>query len=98
VAWLFILDSLFTLKFIMMNTITTPAKVSSFFNKILMSFLALLVSVVSFAQETKKVDVDINTNSGGGGFFASPWVWVIGAAIFILLLVALLRSGSSKSA
>jgi hypothetical protein len=30
-------------------------------------------------------------------FWTSPWVWVIGAAIFILLLVALLRGGSSRT-
>jgi len=30
-------------------------------------------------------------------FWASPWVWVIGAAVFILLLVALLRGGSGRT-
>src|SRR5205809_6951089 len=30
-------------------------------------------------------------------FWSSPWVWVIGAAVFILLLVALLRGGSSRT-
>jgi hypothetical protein len=31
-------------------------------------------------------------------WYTSPWVWVIGAAIFILLLVALLRGNSSRTA
>lgn len=56
--------------------------------------MSLLLSSVAMAQD-KKVDVNINTNSGG--FFASPWVWVVGGAIFILLLVALLRSGGNKN-
>jgi hypothetical protein len=30
-------------------------------------------------------------------FWTSPWVWVVGAAVFILLLVALLRGGSSRT-
>lgn len=30
-------------------------------------------------------------------WYTSPWVWVIGAAIFILLLVALLRGNSSRT-
>jgi hypothetical protein len=29
-----------------------------------------------------------------GNWYNSPWVWVIGAAVFILLLVALLGGGS----
>lgn len=28
-------------------------------------------------------------------WYASPWVWVIGIAVFVLLLVALLRGGRS---
>ena len=58
------------------------------------AFLAL----VSFAQdaETKKVDVDISTGNDAN-WYASPWVWVVGAAVFILLLVALTR-GSGRRA
>lgn len=29
-------------------------------------------------------------------WYTSPWVWIIGAAVFILLLVALLRGGGSN--
>jgi putative copper export protein len=32
-----------------------------------------------------------------GNWYNSPWVWVIGAAVFILLLVALLGGGRSRS-
>jgi hypothetical protein len=53
-------------------------------------FLAVLNAI---AQETKKVDVDINAGGDGGNWYASPWVWVVGAAVFILLLVALTRGG-----
>ena len=71
-------------------------KANGYSNRVAMVLLSLIVSVATFAQETKKVDVDINT--GGGGFFASPWVWVVGAAVFILLLVALLRGNSRRGA
>ena len=38
------------------------------------------------------INVDIKeTGDSGAGFFANPVVWVVGAAVFILLLVALLR-------
>ena len=58
---------------------------------------ALFSTVVALAQDagTKKVDIDVNTK--GDAWYASPWVWVVGAAIFILLLVALTR-GSGRRA
>ena len=43
---------------------------------------------------TKKVDVSVESTQN---WYASPWVWVIGAAVFILLLVALLSGGRSRS-
>lgn len=53
--------------------------------------LSAVYGTLLYAQETKQVDVNINTK--GGNWYASPWVWVVGAAVFILLLVALTRSG-----
>jgi len=59
-------------------------------------FLSLFVSLSLFAQD-KGADVKVDINKGGGdNWYASPWVWIVGAAIFILLLVALLRGNSSK--
>ena len=46
-------------------------------------------SILTFAQE-KGVDVDINVKKESD-WYQNPVVWVIGGAIFILLLVALLR-------
>lgn len=69
-------------------------KSSSFFRMSLL-IVTLINSAIAFAQD-KKVDVNITTDKGGG-FFASPWVWIVGAAIFILLLVALLRGGSKNA-
>lgn len=39
---------------------------------------------------TKSVSVTSHAND----WYTSPWVWVVGAAVFILLLVALLRGRS----
>lgn len=71
-------------------------KLQNWFTKFVLAIATVFVSVVSFAQETKKVDVDINSGGDGGNFFASPWVWVIGVAVFILLLVALMRGGARR--
>lgn len=66
-------------------------------SKITLVIVSLLLSFYSFAQD-KKVDIDINTKAdNGSNFFMQPWVWVVGGAVFLLLLVALLRNNSSKS-
>jgi hypothetical protein len=62
----------------------------------LLTVVSVLMAIVSFAQD-KQIDVNINTNHGGN-WYAQPWVWIVGAAVFILLLVALTRSGSRSDA
>ena len=64
--------------------------------KIVFSFLAALYGSVLLAQETKDVNINLNTKGGGSNWYASPWIWVVGAAVFILLLVALMRGGGRK--
>ena len=54
--------------------------------------MAAWFSILAFAQD-KKVDVNISTNKGNDNWYASPWVWIVGGAVFILLLVALTRGG-----
>jgi hypothetical protein len=57
--------------------------------------LSALFVLTAAAQDggAKDINVDINTDGGGAGFWANPVVWIVGAAVFILLLVALLRGG-----
>jgi len=60
--------------------------------KAYLSVIAALVSALTFAQEkAAELDVNINTDEGGSNWYGSPLVWVIGVAVFILLLVALTR-------
>lgn len=63
----------------------------------MVAFLSLFFSFVTLAQEKKaEINVDINKDGGGGNWYTNPVVWIVGAAVFILLLVALLRGNSSK--
>ncbi len=55
----------------------------------------VLMSVQAFAQE-KGLDINVDVDKGDSNMFAQPWVWIVGGAVFILLLVALLRGGSKK--
>ena len=60
--------------------------------KIYASVLAVLISVMAFAQE--KLDVDVDVGGGETAWYGNPVVWIIGAALFVLILVALLRGGN----
>ena len=60
--------------------------------KVILFIMAAWFSILAFAQD-KKVDVNISTNKGNDNWYASPWVWIVGGAVFILLLVALTRGG-----
>ena len=63
-------------------------------SKLTLVLTSLLLSVVTLAQETKKIDININTKGEDSGIFMQPWVWVVGGAVFILLLIALLRNNN----
>ena len=66
-----------------------------FMKKTFFAFLAAFYSTVLIAQDEKNVNINLNTK-GGSNWYATPWVWVVGAAVFILLLVALTRGGSRR--
>jgi len=61
--------------------------------KLLASFFFAFYSTVLLAQDGDAKDINVNISTKGDAWYASPWVWVVGAAVFILLLVALTRGG-----
>jgi hypothetical protein len=64
--------------------------------KFIMVMISFFSSVFLMAQD-KKVDIDINTNEGGGGaWYNNWWVWVIGLALFVIILVAIISAGKRK--
>ena len=66
----------------------------SFIQRLFLAVVAAFISVFAIAQEGGgTVDVNITKKDN---FWASPWVWVIGGAVFVLLLAAILRGGGSK--
>lgn len=70
----------------------------------LIVFFLSLFSLVMWAQTeensgtetttttTEKTTVSVTMDDVGSTWYNSPWVWIIGAAVFILLLVALLSN------
>jgi hypothetical protein len=75
------------------------AKVETWFSALLVTLCIISGSTV-FAQTTvpEKVDVNINTDGAGtsSGWYAQPWVWVVGVAVFIIVIIAITRSGSTR--
>ena len=65
-------------------------------HRTILLFLTSLVSLQLFAQD-KKVDVDISLDKGNNSnWYQQPWVWVVGGAVFILLIIVLARGGGKK--
>ena len=74
---------------------------------LIMLFLSL-VSLAIWAQTeesggsetstttTKKTTVTVTTDHADT-WYTSPWVWIVGAAVFILLLVALLSNRGNET-
>jgi hypothetical protein len=67
-------------------------KLKGLFAVVLMALLSLFAG----AQESGGADIDVNINKGGE-WYQQTWVWIVGGALFILLLVAILRGGSRRT-
>lgn len=67
--------------------------------KFSLSLLPLFFVLITFCQ-SEKVEVGVENGklsvTKSNVWYESPWVWVVGAAVFILLLVALTRGGGRK--
>jgi hypothetical protein len=59
-------------------------------------WLFFLFTLQALAQTDKKVDVDINVGKNNSNWYQQPWVWVVGGAVFIIILVALLSGRGKK--
>ncbi len=66
-------------------------KLKSIYLSISLLLVGVLLNLATFAQDgDKKLDIDISTEPDNS-FFMQPWVWIVAGAVFVLLLVALLR-------
>lgn len=65
------------------------------------NFAVLLVlslfQTAVWAQDAGGADINVKITKDNGNWYAQPWVWVVGAAVFLLLLVALLRGNNNKN-
>jgi hypothetical protein len=59
-------------------------------------FVLSFIQTAVWAQDGGSTKVDINVNKNGSTWYTQPWVWIVGGAVFLLLLVALMRGNSSR--
>jgi hypothetical protein len=74
---------------------------------IMLTVLATLLGFWAYAQDggggeggggaSINVSTTKSSTTTSEGWYTSPWVWVVGAAVFILLLVALLNNRGSRA-
>ena len=66
-------------------------------NRFSLMLVAVLMQVALFAQD-RGLDVNVDVNRGGGAWYANPWIIAVGVALFVLLLVALMRGNNRTAA
>ena len=60
--------------------------------------MTALFSTLAMAQEGGGADINVDITKSDGNAGGFPWLWVVGAIVFIILLVALLggRRGTDR--
>lgn len=59
-------------------------------SRVISFFIVSFYTFIAAAQE-QSTEINVDINKEGHAWYTSPWVWIIGAIVFILLLLALLR-------
>jgi hypothetical protein len=70
-----------------------------FIRQLMMVFLFSFMQLALWAQDSASSSVTVHkeTTTTTSNWYAQPWVWVVGGAVFILILIALLRGNSSST-
>ena len=66
-------------------------------NKWLLLVVLMFTNFITWAQEEGGSIVTKQTTSTTREWYTSPWAWVIGAAVFILLFAAIIRGGDRRT-
>ena len=73
-------------------------KIANYANRLTLMILSVLASVYAFAQDAgAELDVNVTKTTETTTWYANPWVWIIGAAVFILLFAAIIRGSGNRS-
>jgi hypothetical protein len=68
--------------------------------QLLLTVAFLFTQILVIAQDStgsvSKTTVSTESTSSSTTWYTQPWVWVVGGAVFLIILVALLRGNSSS--
>jgi hypothetical protein len=68
--------------------------------QLLLTIAFLFTQVLVIAQDSSgtvsKTTVSTESTSTSTTWYTQPWVWVVGGAVFLIILIALLRGNSSS--
>ena len=67
--------------------------------KPLLVFLSIIMNAILWAQDSSGVvskSVTKESTTTTTEWYSQPWVWIVGGAVFIIILVALIRGGSGN--
>jgi hypothetical protein len=84
--------------------------IATLMSKLVFLFFVLMNATIAFAQDGGGTGTGSNdggtsvtvsksstsTSTATQDWYTAPWVWIVGAAVFILLLIALVRGNSSS--
>ena len=66
--------------------------------KFFLAFLFSCIQIILWAQTSDQVTTKTSTTTTKTTeWYSSPWLWIAGGAVFIIILVALMRGNSSTS-
>ena len=77
--------------------LTQTAGMKEIFMTLIVFLITIPLSLKLAAQSVPdKVEVDINAG-GETAWYGQPWIWAIGVAIFIIIIVAITRNGNKNA-
>ncbi len=67
-------------------------------NRCLFLLSAMLVSIMSFAQDSAvSATTHTTTTTTTQTWYAQPWVWVVGGVVLLVLIIALVSSSGNRT-
>ena len=64
--------------------------------KIILLFVLCATQLVALSQDSVSHSTTTVTTKTNNSFQVEPWMWIVGGAVLLVILVALLRGNSSK--
>jgi glucan phosphoethanolaminetransferase (alkaline phosphatase superfamily) len=72
-------------------------RIKAVITNIVLTVFAFFTGTVYVLAQDSQGSSSVTTTTQTESWYVHPWVWIVGAALFILILVALIRGGRKDS-